>query len=583
MAAPRLVGGCAVWLQGMADGRMQLMRRGDGGAVEALLPDGYSCGSRVNEYGGGAWAAAPDGVRYAFVNAADQGLCIWERGAVRRVAGVGGGCIGDLVWHLRGILYVAERPGAAGGAAVHSICMVDVDGDGVERRLASGADFYSSPQVSADGRRLAFVRWGHPQMPWQGSEVWVADMDGAAVRRVAGGGGCSALAPLWDDGGVLHYVCDGGGWWNIWRHGADGGECLFAERAEYAAPAWELGVRHYGFLGDGRVLAARCCGGRWGLVEIAGGDCAAVAGDVCAVADMHVADGRALVLGADEGRAMGLYEVDGAGAAALGAGVAAGAAGFGSPRPVRIEGRDCQGFYYAPDGDVAGGDGDGGLPPLIVACHGGPTAMADPSLNLKVRFWTSRGFAWLDLNYSGSSGFGRAHRQRLDGGWGEVEVADCAAAARQMVAEGLAHPQRLLIRGSSAGGFTALCALCDEGPFAAGCSLYGIADLEALRRQSPKFESHYLDSLVGAWPEQAERYGRRSPLVRGLRRPALLLQGLDDRVVWPEQSRALAAASDDGMVELVEYPGEGHGFRRADTIEDALRREHDFYLRTLGI
>jgi dipeptidyl aminopeptidase/acylaminoacyl peptidase len=460
------------------------------------------------------------------------------------------------------------------------------------RVIASGHDFYASPRFSPDGSRLAWVTWDHPDMPWDGSELWVADIqaDGSLgqATRVAGGRSESITQPRWSPDGTLHYVSDRSGWWNLYD---EAGTPLCPAAAEFGQPDWVFGITTYGFLPDGRLVATWTSdeGSHIGIVENRRAHAIAFPftayGSVCPVEDAVIAiagspvDSPAVVrLDLSSGwsqtlRASREVEID--------------EANLSRPEPVQFPtagNQPAYALFYPP----ANANHEGPLrekPPLIVVIHGGPTSAASAVLNLGVQFWTSRGFAVVDVNYRGSSGFGRAYRRLLDGAWGIADVEDCAAVARWLDRTGRVDGRRALIRGGSAGGFTTLAALAFTDAFAAGASHYGVADLELLARDTHKFESHYLDRLVGPWPSAAEEYRRRSPIhhVDRIKKPLILFQGLEDKVVPPAQAELMyRALRDRGVpVAYLAFEGEQHGFRQADTIIIVTETELVFYGKVL--
>lgn len=532
---------------------------------------------------------------------------------------------------------------AAGSAAdpVHEIVAVPTDGSAVDDPdavivLVSGPDFVAAPRPGPAA--LAWIAWDHPRMPWDGAELWVArlglDGDRRPVLRdarvVAGGPEESVVQPEWDAAGDLWFASDRSGWWNLHRvvdpRGDARVEPVAPVDAEIGGPRWVGGLRWFAPLGDGRVLAAATSSGTTGLVVVdptepaapprplavaLGGAAVTVVGQVVAgpgpsqaavVAASPTAGPRPLLIDLPAGAGLrtrltvpvapALDAVDAAvTVVALGT-VPPGplpAASVSTPEPFTFATGDAEvahGLLYRPRLDGVTGPADA-RPPLVVMIHGGPTSAARPMLDLRTQFWTSRGFAVADVDHRGSTGYGRPFRRRLDEAWGEVDVADCIAAARHLAAAGEIDPDRVVIRGGSAGGMTVLAALCSSDVFAAGTSLYGVTDLAALATDTHKFESRYLDTLVGPWPAAADVYAARSPINRldRLATPILLLHGSDDHVVPPAQAEVVAAAAAAAGLrhEHVVFEGEGHGFRRADTIVTALATELAFYRDVLGL
>jgi dipeptidyl aminopeptidase/acylaminoacyl peptidase len=479
------------------------------------------------------------------------------------------------------------------------LVLVDLEGRDAPVVLASGRDFYAAPRLSPDGEALAWIAWRHPDMPWDASELWTARVDEAGslrdARLIAGGRDESVIEPAWSPEGVLHWVSDRSGWWNLHRRDGDRAVALCSMDAEFARPPWILGGAHYDFLGDGTILCAYGRHARWhlGRLDPRSGVLTRIPVPFTEIARVRAAAGGAVFLGATPTEPAAVIHLDatsGACSTLRRAGRAPiDAAAVSRPEPITFAsagGRTSHGTLYRPHSPDHEGP-SGGRPPLIVRCHGGPTASAPSALDPVVQFWTSRGFALLDVDYAGSSGYGRDYRHLLDGAWGVADVEDCIAGARFAATQGWADAGALLIRGGSAGGFTVLCALAFHEVFAAGASYYGIGDLEALRRETHKFESYYDQRLIGRYPERRDLYVARSPLHAADRitRPMIFFQGLDDRVVPAAQAEAMVAALRERGLRVVYVPfaGEGHGFRRAESIRRALEEELAFYRQVLGV
>jgi dipeptidyl aminopeptidase/acylaminoacyl peptidase len=580
------------------DGRVVLVRQDRHGRADAT-PAGFNVRSRVHEYGGGAWLVR-DGVIVA-VDFADQRLYRLNQGAPpaaltpqsdRKLR------YADLEPDLgrRRILAVREDH-RGGGEAVSSIVAVDLDGQDAGRVLARGHDFFSSPRLSADGGHLAWLSWDHPDMPWDSTTLWSAEIrdDGglAAVRRVAGDDREAIVQPEWSPDGELYFVSDRSGWWNIYRASADGAVAVCPMSAEFAGPAWMFGSRWYVFLGPGTILASFSQDGSSHLarLEVATGRLSRLELPYTSFGGLAALGGRIVLRAGGPERPAAIVELDAASGAVTElckAGAVPVDAGYlARPEPIAFAsgGATAHAFYYPPtnpDFRAAAGE----RPPLIVKSHGGPTSATSSELRLANQFWTSRGFGLCDVDYGGSTGYGRAYRERLNGRWGEVDVEDCLSAARHLVSAGLADESRLAITGGSAGGYTTLCALTFHDLFKAGASHYGISDLEALARDTHKFESRYLDRLVGPWPEAAALYRARSPIhhVDRLSCPCIFFQGLEDAVVPPDQAELMVEAlRKKGLpVAYLAFAGEQHGFRRAETIQIVLRAELTFYGRIFG-
>jgi len=483
-------------------GRGVLVRWSPGAGVVEATPPPWNVRTRVHEYGGGAFAVAGDLV--CFSNLPDHRLYVLEAGgAPRAVTPAGPWRFADgVIDRRRGALVcVAEDHGGTGEPASRLV-RVGLDGVAPPVTLAHGHDFYGAPRLSPDGTALAWLAWRHPDMPWDGTELWLARVDGGGdlidARRVAGGRDESILEPSWTAGGALHVVSDRSGWWNPYRLAAGGGlRALCPIDADCARPPWVFGQSHHGVLDDGTILVAFTREGRWhlGRAPAGGGAVETIETPYDDISYLRVAPGGAVFVGASsttlpavvrfDARTGGCAELRVTAPDALDPALVSLPEAFAC---ASAGGRRAHGLHYRPRNPAY--QAPAGPPPLIVRCHGGPTAAAPAALDPVVQFWTSRGFAVLDVNYAGSSGYGRAYRRLLDGAWGVADVEDCVAAARHAVAQGWADRDRVVVRGSSAGGFTVLCALAFHDVFAAGTSYYGIGDLEALRRDTHKFESY---------------------------------------------------------------------------------------------
>jgi dipeptidyl aminopeptidase/acylaminoacyl peptidase len=598
LSAVRIDGEHVYWLESHPDqgGRTGLWRRPlAGGPASERTPAPACVRSRVYEYGGGEYAI-------------QDGLAVYSEladGRVYRVTDAGPEPItpegpfrfGDLRVHPDQGLVLAVREDHSGdGEPVHTIVRLDLTGPNVDGGtvLRAGADFYATPELSADGR-LAWTEWNHPDMPWDASTVMVGGLgpDGVTgAKAVAGGPGESAMQPRWL-GGRLILLSDRTGWWNLYRVDDADLVPLHREDAEFGTSQWTLGQAPYAVLDDDHLICAVNRGGRQSLQILT-----LSTGDLVPVADSGLAD-QALAGGGGGAAAVRAFADQPPAVCLLDVGsrtwtlVRSAAATALSPEAVSVaepvgwssDQGPVHGWLYPPTNPDYTAPPDR-RPPLLVLSHGGPTAFANGAFLLAHQFWTSRGYAVLDVNYGGSAGFGRAYRERLRGRWGIVDAQDCIGGAQAMVEQGRADPARLVIRGGSAGGYTTLRALTSSTIFAAGISLYGVSDLEALAKDTHKFESRYLDGLVGPYPADRETYLDRSPLSHADRiaAPVLLLQGTEDRVVPPAQTEQMAAAvRAKGLpVAVIMYDGEGHGFRRADTIVSATQAQVYFLGRVLG-
>lgn len=613
LAFPAIAADGAVWwAEGRPDegGRTVLMRRPAGGEPEAVTPEGVNVRTRVHEYGGGAWClVGPDLV--VFASFADQRLYRQRLGS-EPVAispeppSPGAVRYADMRPAPDGRSVVCVREREDGEEPVNEIVLLPLDAPAEPQVLAGGRDFYSFPRISPDGTWLAWTCWDHPNMPWDGTELWVAPLqDSGEERLLAGGPEESIFQPEWGPEGRLHFVSDRDGWWNLYRAREPGAELsgeegplvqLTEDRADYAHPQWLFGGATYAFLDSGAIACVRCerAEERLFLLRPEGWEPAdlglpftSFGYPALSARGERVAFAAA---GLESETAVVVHDVGGGGTEVVRSSSEepVDPAYVSRPRPVEFptgDGETAYGFYYPPANPGFEAP-EGELPPLIVESHGGPTSHATPALSREFLYWTSRGIGVVDVNYRGSSGYGRAYRNKLRGTWGVVDTEDCVNAARHLAAEGEADGARLAIRGGSAGGYATLCALTFHEGFAAGASYYGVADAEALARDTHKFESRYLDRLIGPYPEQAELYRERSPIhhARRLRSPVILFQGLEDEVVPPNQAETMAAALKRNGIPhaYLAFAGEQHGFRKAETNIRCLEAELYFYGRIMG-
>ena len=602
LAEPWLDGDDAYWIEGRPAeaGRCVLVRRSRDGTTVDLTPPPFDVRSRVHEYGGGAYVVAGgtvvfsdrhDGRLYRLDPGVDTPVAVTPEGPYR---------YGDLRFDPARRRFVAVREDhGVEGQAEAAIVDVDLDGTREPRVLVSGPDFLASPRLSPDGETLAWLEWDHPDMPWDATRLRTAPVlaDGSlGPSDLAAGGPEEAIVqPEWSPDGVLHLVSDRTGWWNLYRL-AEGPrlEALAAMEAEFADPSWILDRSAYGFLPDGSIVSVARAGGRDHLIHVQPGR---LVGEV----ESGFTELDGVRIGADTMVAVAGSPAEAAMVVAFDpttlapSGVLRRSSAF-TPDPGAISvpetiafattgGRIAYGLYYPPaNAAFVGPVGD--RPPLVVRSHGGPTSNASSALNLEIQFLTSRGIAVVDVDYGGSTGYGRAFRRALEGGWGVVDVNDCVAAARFLVERGDVDPQRLAIEGGSAGGYTTLAALAFRDTFAAGISWFGIGDLETLARDTHKFEARYMDRLVGPYPEAAATYRERSPVhfLDQIACPVLVLQGLDDKVVPPSQAEAIVAAlAAKGIPHAyLAFEGEGHGFRGATAIRASLEAELSFLGAVFG-
>ena len=589
------------WLEARPQegGRVVIVRHTPDGHTQDMTPAPFNVRTRVHEYGGASYTVH-NGIVY-FTNFADQlvyrqisgetPIPLTENGDLRFANFV-------MDDKRNSLLAIREDHTHSAQNAAASLVRLALDGtdDGVV--LAQGNDFYSTPAPSPDGQWLAWLTWNHPNMPWDGTELWLAPVqtDGSLgeATLVAGGLDESVFQPTWSPGGVLYFVSDRTGWWNLYRWHKGHAEAVYPKMAEFGVPQWLFGMSTYGFDSSGHIWCLFNERNKWQLAQlntsnneltiinlpysflsnlhVLGDTVAFVAGSPAAptvIAQYHARTHRLEVL-----RHASTEQFD---------------PGYLSlPQAIEFPttgNTTSHGFYYAPTNkDFAGPDSE--RPPLLVFTHGGPTGFTSAIYSLSIQFWTSRGFAVLDVNYRGSTGYGTEYRRQLNGQWGIVDVEDCIAGAQYLVERGEVDGQRLAIRGGSAGGYTTLVALTFHDVFHAGASHFGVADLEALAKETHKFELRYMDRLIAPYPEQVELYRQRSPIhfTERLSCPLIVFQGLEDAVVPPNQAEMIvAAARQKGIpVAYLPFAGEQHGFRRAENIKRCLEAELYFYSRIFG-
>ena len=588
------------WLAGRAseNGRTTLLRL-RGGEVHEVTPAPFNVRTRVHEYGGGAYLASGGAVWFS--NFADNRLytAAGDAAPLPMSADNPQHRFADFVLDAGKRRLIAVREAHVEGETypVNTICAVGFDG--VETVLVDGSDFFAAPRLSPDGRQLAWMCWDNPRLPWQGTELWLADIgvDGTLEngRLIAGGIDEAICQPEWSPAGVLHFVSDRSGWWNLYDFAGGVVNALCPFEAEFASPHWSFGGAMYGFRANGDIVCTyiQDAVSKLALLPAGAGALQTIDTPYQEIRDLRVAGDFVTLLGGAPTMAVELVRLDIATGTrtVLARSIATlpDAAYLSVAQNVSYpsaNGRTAHAFYYPPaNPDYAPLDGE--LPPLMVIGHGGPTSMATNTLKLATQFWTSRGFAVLDVNYGGSSGFGRAYRDALKGQWGVVDVDDCVAGAAYLVEQGLVDPARLVIRGGSAGGYTVLSALAFHDVFKAGASYYGVSDLAGLDADSHKFESHYTDYLIAPQPQAQALYLERSPIHHAdkLTSPMIFFQGLDDKVVPPPQSEVMVDALRKAGVPVayMTLEGEGHGFRKADSIVRTLEAELYFYLTVFGV
>lgn len=579
-------------------GRIVVCRRTADGRIEDLTPPAFNARSRVHEYGGGHYAVQ-GGVVF-FTNYDDQRLYRQEPGgAPRPITPDGDIRHADMaVDDRRGRVVAVREDHTHDGEAVNTIVSIDARGNGEPITLAAGNDFYSSPKLSDDGERIAWQTWNHPNMPWDSSEIWIGELDQeghvTSQRKIAGGPGESALQPEWSPAGELYFISDRSDWWNLYRARGEGDEPVCRRAAEFAAPQWVFGQRWYAFNGRDEIVCLYFdnAGGKLARIDLNSGRLDQVELFYTNLANVQVSAGKAALYAGSATLSERVLVVDlktGAERVVRTANPAHVESGYLSiPRPIEFPtegGKTAHAFFYAPrslDYEAPAGE----KPPLVVRVHGGPTGTASQDYPFQYQYWTSRGLAYVDVNYGGSAGYGRAYRHRLEGAWGVVDVDDCINAARFLAAKGLVDPDRISITGGSAGGFTVLLSLTQRDFYDAGASHYGIGDLELFDGTTHKFESHYDAWLIGPYPERRDLYHDRSAVhfAADLNCPVVLFQGLEDRVVPPSQAETFVEACRQRNLPYayVAFEGEQHGWRRDSTIKRTLEGELYFLSRIFG-
>ncbi|MEO7852652.1 MAG: prolyl oligopeptidase family serine peptidase [Rubrivivax sp.] len=599
-------GDCALWQESRPaeKGRNVIVQRSGDGTLHDLIDAPWNARTTVHEYGGRAYLMS-DGVLF-FSHFADQRLYRVDPGtAPRPITPETAGALryADLCIDAnRGLIWCVREDHRASGEAVNALVVLRADADASNiaepRIVAGGRDFYAAPRLSPDGKQLAWLNWSHPDMPWDGCELWLAQVQADGSLRdaacIAGSRDEAVQQPCWSPDGALHFIGDRSGWWNLYRWRGGIAEPMCPMEAEFGQPMWNLGLQTYAFESASCIVLSFSHRAVSQLASLDTGSLHLQPIDVpfTAIGSVTARSGRVLFTGASPLQPTSVCllhlasrEID---IVRSGSSLAVNADDTSMPEAIEFDtasGATAHAFFYPPHNAQVEGP-SAAAPPLLVIGHGGPTACTGNGWRANVQFWTSRGIAVVDVNYGGSSGFGRTYRQRLDAQWGVVDVHDCIAAAQHLVQRGLADGRRLIIRGGSAGGYTTLCALAFHRVFACGASYYGIGDLEALVHGTHKFEARYLDRLVGPWPETQQRYHDRSPIhhLGGLNCPLILFQGSQDKAVPPEQSRQMhAAVKAKGLpVAYLEFEGEQHGFRDARNIVRALQAEAWFYARIFG-
>jgi dipeptidyl aminopeptidase/acylaminoacyl peptidase len=498
----------------------------------------------------------------------------------------------------RGMVAVREDHHASGSEAVNTLVWLGLEADDSGRVLVEGGDFYASPRLNPDGTRLAWLTWNHPHMPWDETELWVADVSPKGeltnAAKIAGGSGESVFQPEWSPGGELTFVSDPTGWWNLYRLKNGRAEPICSMEAEFGQPQWVFGMATYGFESDESLVAFYQEEGRSHLarLDLEDGELSVLPTPHTQLLKVQVNEEQIVYIGGSPERPSELVRIDTRSGSLdvirRSSALVVDEIHLSKPEPISYpaeDGATAHAFFYPPRNDSFAAP-EGEKPPLLVLSHGGPTSATETTLSPRIQYWTSRGVAVVDVNYGGSTGYGRAYRERLKGQWGVVDVSDCEAAVKHLAEQGRIDPERVAIRGGSAGGYTTLCALTFRDAFRAGASYFGVSDLETLARDTHKFESRYLDSLIGPYPQESELYKSRSPIhaVDRLACAVVFFQGLDDRIVPPNQAESMfeAVRKAGFPTAYIAFEGEDHGFRKAENIKRALDGELYFYGRVFG-
>jgi dipeptidyl aminopeptidase/acylaminoacyl peptidase len=602
LSDPHAVDGERWWIEGRPEesGRQVLVRRETDGALSRMTPDGFNARSRVHEYGGAAYLVSGE-----LVVVSD-----FTSGRLQRVVRPG-----ELVpltperqWRYADLIHDPKRNRliavredhepdtvASHGEWNNELVAIDLDSGDVTV-LATGTDFYAAPRLSPDGTTLTWLEWHHPNLPWDGTELRLAKIaaDGSLPdpQTIAGSKTDWISEPRWSPEGVLHFVAEPTGWMNLYRYVDGKAEQITDLEAELAGPDWQFGYSQYAFLPGGDILAIARSSGRDGLIRIGhDGSISNVDVPFTEMNGLSVDGDRVVLRGAGPDRPAEVIDIDLAGDV-----ITLRRANPSTPEREDVSiaehiefpttgDRTAFGNFYAPTSRSFVGPA-GELPPLIVTSHGGPTAEAFSGFATSIQLFTSRGYAVLDVDYGGSTGYGKAYRKRLELQWGIVDVADCVAGARYLAAQGLVDGERVAIRGGSASGYTTLAALAFTDEFDAGCTYFGIGDLRAFVKDTHKFESRYLESLIGPWPEAKQVYLDRSPSLHAERitAPVLVQQGAEDKVVPQSEAERIVDALFERRIPhaYLLYPGEDHGFRGHDAIIRSFGAELSFYAQVFG-
>ena len=583
------------WLEGRPNegGRSVIVKLDISGGSIDVTPSPYNVRSRVHEYGGGDYTIL-GGIIY-FTNFSDRR--IYKQigdSSPQPITPEDEKRYADLTIdpQRNRLICICEDHSNPETEPENSIISIDLDSQKITV-LASGNDFYTSPRISPDGNQLAYISWNHPNMPWDSTKLWLSYLQRDETQCIAGDGEAESICePKWSPDGILYFCSDRNGWWNIYRVDRnDKIEIAYQLAAEFTYPHWIFGLSNYSFVDNRTIVCSYTQNGQWylGKIDTENKQLEAIDLPYTDIESVKASGNNVLFIAGSPTQSSAIVQLDlttkttkiikRSSETEIDIGY------LSTPQAIEFpteNGKIAYAWYYPPKNkDYTPPAAE--LPPLLVKSHGGPTAAASVNFNLRIQYWTSRGFGYLDVNYGGSTGYGRKYRQRLDRNWGIVDVDDCVNAAKYLVKQKKADPDRLAISGGSAGGYTTIAALTFKDTFKAGASYYGIGDLEILARDTHKFESRYLDRLVGKYPEEKQTYVNRSPIHSSFRLavPVIFFQGLEDKVVPPNQAEMMVnAIKNKGIpVAYLTFSNEGHGFRRAENIKTALDGEFYFYSR----
>ncbi len=577
-------------------GRNVIVQRKPDGTLTDITPHGFSARTRVHEYGGACYLVQ-NGTVY-FSNYTDQRLYRQDLGREPRplTPPIDLRYADGIIDKPRNrIIAVREDHTVKTGQPVTTIVSLDLEKEGEGVILVSGNDFYSTPRLSPNGSKLAWLTWNHPSMPWDGTELWVANVkpDGSLEKseKVAGGLEESIYQPEWAPDGDLYFSSDRTGWWNLYRWCNNQIQSLYPMEAEFGLPQWQFGSHTFVFESPNRIICAYTKNGLWHLasLDITKKTLEPIETPINQIVwgNLAARNGHVFLIGGSAAEPSSIVQIDLASQETeilhRSREITVGKEYISIPSTIEFpteNGQTAFAFFYPPKNPEFEAP-EGEKPPLLVLSHGGPTSASPSILRYEIQYWTSRGIGVVDVNYGGSTGYGRDYRKRLNDNWGIVDVQDCVNATRYLASRGQADGERLGIRGGSAGGYTTLCALAFTNTFKAGASYFGVSDLELLAKDTHKFESRYLDNLVGPYPERRDLYRARSPIdhVDSISSALILFQGLEDKVVPPNQSEKIfEAVKSKGLpVAYIAYEWEQHGFRRAENIKRSYKAELYFY------